>query len=375
MKKKVLICTTLAITVKSFLLPSIQLLQAMGCEVHVACNGQDPDVVASADACFSIPFQRTPFSMQNVEACRALKELFAGNHYAMAHFHTPVASSFGRMAARQARKKAGMRVLYTAHGFHFYHGAKPANWLCYYPVEKLLAHVTDCLITINTEDYDRARRKLHAGECRMVHGVGVDAARFAPLLQSEKKRRREQLGYASETFLMIYPAEFNKNKNQQLLLHALAQLQAAGKKPRLLLAGVGEMQQECKALAARLGVEHQVEFLGFRRDLDQLLPLCDLAVASSMREGLPVNLMEAMLCGLPVVASDNRGHRELITQGETGCLVACDDVCGMSRCIREYMLDEKLRLLHGQNALARMKERYTLDHVGQELSELYSKYL
>ncbi|XJZ26736.1 glycosyltransferase [Bacillota bacterium Lsc_1132] len=219
------------------------------------------------------------------------------------------------MAARQARKQ-GTKVLYTAHGFHFFNGAPFVNWLVYYPIEKILSAVTDCLITINHEDFQLAQRhRFKAEQIKHVHGVGVNTERFHPIDREHKLRLRTTYGYQEQDFLMIYAAEFNQNKNQQLLLKALAKIKDQIPQAKLLLAGNGPLLLDCKQLAAQLGIDQKVEFLGQRQDVEQLLKISDLAVASSLREGLPVNIMEAMACGLPVVASDNRGHRELVEEG------------------------------------------------------------
>ena len=373
MKRKVLICTTLTMTVRLFLLDSIRLLQKMGCEVHVASNGEEQEVLECADKFYQIPFQRNPLSYKNLKASRILKKILQENDYVFVHFHTPVASFYGRVMSRKARVH-GTKVLYTAHGFHFYKGAKPINWLCYYPVEKLLAGRTDCLITINNEDYRRAGQWKNNASLVMQHGVGVDSDKYFLLDEAQKKLRRQELGFNQNEFIIIYAAEFNHNKNQQMLIRALAQI-TADKPVRLLLAGAGELMEPCRVLAQKLCVADRVDFLGYRWDLDRILPACDLAVASSLREGLPVNLMEAMLCGLPVVASDNRGHRELVEQGETGYIVGCDDTRAMSMAITKYSNDEPLRQKHGARAVERIKQLYTLEKVNAELTELYTRYL
>src|SRR5690606_8208009 len=138
-----------------------------------------------------------------------------------------------------------------------------------------------------------------------VHGVGVDTDRYQAISQAEKLERRASFRYSPDDYLMIYAAEFNRNKNQSPLIKAMAELKAKIPHAKLLLAGEGPWLDHCRRLAEQLHVSSHVHFLGYRNDMDQLLPICDVAVASSRREGLPVNMLEAMACGLPVVAASN----------------------------------------------------------------------
>src|SRR5665647_3590526 len=164
---------------------------------------------------FDIPSQRSPCKLNNIRAYHQLKSIIDENKYEIIHCHTPMGGVLARLAARAARKQ-GTKVIYTAHGFHFCKGAPIINWLVYYPLEKILSRLTDCLITINEEDYALAvKQRLKAKRIERVHGVGVDTERFKPMGESHKSESRINIGYKSDDFLMFYAAEFNKNKNQQ----------------------------------------------------------------------------------------------------------------------------------------------------------------
>jgi glycosyltransferase EpsD len=279
-----------------------------------------------------------------------------------------------RLAAREARKQ-GTKVIYTAHGFHFCKGAPLLNWLVYFPIEKILSHYTDCLITINEEDYALAvKHRLRAKRIEHIHGVGVDTERFQPLNETQKRDVRLKLGYNPKDFLMFYAAEFNKNKNQQLLIQALALLQDEVPHAKLLLAGDGPFKESCRELATRLDVMGMVDFLGFRNDIPLLLPLCDVAVASSLREGLPVNIIEAMACGLPIVVSRNRGHSELIEDMVNGYVVTNQDFQRFAMRLYELNSSRDLRKKIGAENINRVK-KYSLAQVGTELTGIYMNYL
>lgn len=344
-----------------------------GWDVHVAANGQLE--LPFVDQKVDIPIQRSPLSSKNISAYQQLKALIDNNHYHIIHCHTPMGGVLARLASRDARR-SGTKVIYTAHGFHFFKGAPLKNWFFYYPIEKRLAHYTDCLITINQEDYQLARtRGFKAGHIEHVHGVGVDTSHFHPINDEEKLDLRKSFGYQPNDFLMFYAAEFNQNKNQQLLIRALALIINDVPHAKLLLAGAGKLQKECQELVNELNISQQVDFLGYRDNIKPYLQMSDLAVGSSLREGLPVNIMEAMACGLPVVANDNRGHRELIGDGETGHLESNQSIENFAEKLKEVALDKERRKWLGLAGQSRIKNYYSVDRVLVELSDIYKLYM
>ena len=155
MSRKVLfVATVLRMHVLVFHLPYMRWFQEQGYEVHLCCANDTPDPhpqVPHCDRWVELPFSRSPFSAGNREVFRRLRQLIDAEDYALIHCNTPVGGLLGRLAARAARKR-GTRVVYTAHGFHFFTGAPLKNWLLYYPAERLLSRWTDLLITINGED-------------------------------------------------------------------------------------------------------------------------------------------------------------------------------------------------------------------------------
>ncbi|WP_090998165.1 glycosyltransferase family 4 protein [Bacillus sp. 491mf] len=372
MSKKVLFCATVDYHFKAFHLPYMKWFTEQGWEVHVAASGNmDLPYVHKK---YDIPIQRSPFRLQNFEAYKKLSSIINNNKYSIIHCHTPMGGVLARLAAKKARKQ-GTKVIYTAHGFHFCKGAPLINWLAYYPIERGLASYTDCLITINSEDYNLAVKHRFKAKCiEHVHGIGVDIEQFKLVEDEYKQDLKIKFGYKPDDFLMFYAAEFNKNKNQQFLIQSLALLKNEVPNAKLLLAGNGPLMDECKQLAVHLGVAEMVHFIGYRTDIASLLSMCDLAVASSLREGLPVNIMEAMACGLPVVATDNRGHRELIIDTTNGYLVTPGEVelfaSRILECIHSRTLREKIKIEN----VNRVK-KYSVDEVGTELNNIYTQYM
>ncbi|HDR8099918.1 glycosyltransferase family 4 protein [Bacillus paranthracis] len=371
--KKVLFCATVDYHFKAFHLPYLKWFADQGWEVHVAANGDIhlPYVTQK----YNIPLQRSPLSIQNIRAYKELQSIIHRNKYNIVHCHTPMGGAITRLATRKARRK-GTTVIYTAHGFHFCKGASFINWLLYYPIERSLATVTDCLITINQEDYNLAvKHHFQAKDIKLLHGVGIDIERFIPVTEAEKRELKQQLGYNPQDFFMFYAAEFNKNKNQSFLIRVVAQLKSKMPRAKLLLAGEGPLVEECKKLATQLGVSSMVHFLGYRNDIASLLQMCDLAVASSYREGLPVNIMEAMACGLPVVATDNRGHRELIIHNTNGWIIERDDIKTMSERIHFISKNTKLQAQFGQCGRTIIASKYSVNEVLKEKREIYTPYM
>ncbi|MFC5406782.1 glycosyltransferase family 4 protein [Cohnella soli] len=371
MPGKVLFCATVDYHFRAFHLPTLRKFKEAGWDVHIAARGQLE--LPYVDRKFDIPFSRSPFSLDNVSAYRQVKALMDKHEYNLVHCHTPMGGVVARLAARNIRR-SGAKVLYTAHGFHFYKGAPLQNWLLYYPIEKWLARHTDCLITINDEDFAlAAERKLRAGQLAHVHGIGIDASRFKPLEPAEKSALRRQLGYRDDELLLFYAAEFNVNKNHRVLIEAMAMLKDRAPAAKMLFAGKGGLEQECRKLAEQLGVASRIDFLGYRDDIPRIVPACDIVVSGSLREGLPVNIMEAMACGLPVVASRNRGHNELVEHNVSGFLLDPLDAAGFAARLEELASSERLRFQMKKENLRRI-DRYTLHRVQAELTDIYMPY-
>lgn len=369
MSNKILFCATVDVHFKAFHLPYMEWFRQHNWEVHTAANGvMDLPFVHKK---YNIPIQRSPFHRDNIKAYYTLKSIIEENDYDLIHCHTPLGGVLARLAARKARKK-GTKVIYTAHGFHFCQGTPLMNWIIYYPIEKGLSHFTDCLITINEEDFALAvRNKFNAKRIERVHGVGVNTETYKPASVLGWMEFRQQYGFETEDFLLFYAAEFNRNKNHQLLIRALAHMQDEAPTTKLLLAGDGPLLEECRELALQLGVESMVHFLGYRNDIAQIMPMCDVAVSSSLREGLPVNIMEAMACGLPIVATHNRGHKELIEDRVNGFIIKPGDIHLFARRLLELERSRELRLEMGRDNVKRVL-KYSLTEVGQELRDIYS---
>lgn len=371
---KILFVATVRSHIGQFHMPFIRELKAHGVEVHAAFKDNSADKpgldLSAIDKTFEVPFERRPLRPNNIKAYRELKKIIDGNGYDAVHCHTPMGAVITRLAAKSARKK-GTKVIYTAHGFHFFKGASMKNWMLFYPVEKYLSKYTDCLITINSEDCELAhKKKFRAGKIYKVHGVGVELDKFKAVDADEKARLRAEYGYDGDTFIMIYPADLSVRKNQPMLFDALQKIAEKNKNVKLLLPGQPIRLEEYKRMISERGIADNVEFLGYRRDINNLVGLSDLSVASSFQEGLPINLIEAMAMGNAIVATDVRGNNDAVEDGVNGYLVPVGDSDLMAEKILELMNDrEKLRTF-GENGLDMVKD-FSTENVNREMLTIY----
>ena len=324
---------SVASMIDQFNMPNIALLQKLGYEVDVACNFIEGNTCSDERVaelkqklqdmhvhCYQIDFARNIKHMgQNMKALWQVEALMKQNTYEFCHCHSPIGGVVARIAGHRTRTK----VIYTAHGFHFYQGAPVMNWLVYYPVEKMLSRWTDVLITINHEDYKLAKKKFKMKKLTYVPGIGIDTQRES-LSQKEKEEKRKELGIPQDAFLITNAAEFTPNKNQKTVIEAIEQLH----NPNIyfVMCGIGEKKAELEQYVKEHGLEEHIRFVGFRNDLHEILQTSDCFVLSSFREGLSVALMEAMAEGLPVVCGRIRGNVDLVKNGFGGLLLAPEDI-------------------------------------------------
>lgn len=359
--KKVLFVATVTRHINAFHIPYLKWFKEQGYEVHVASNGNEK--IEYCDKHFNLPFARFPLKVNNIKTYKELKKIINDNNYKIIHCHTPVGGVLTRLAARNIRKN-GTKVIYTAHGFHFYKGAPLINWLIFYPIENRLAKFTDCLITINKEDYELAKKKFkRLKRIEYLHGVGIDEKKFKNniLKPKEKEELRNSLGLKKEDFVLIYPAEISDRKNQKMLIKAISLIQPKiREKIKIMLPGKDSKNGEYQKLSQRLGVEKQFLFLGFRTDIAQLMQISDLAVSTSKQEGLPVNLIEAMCMGLPIIATDCRGNRDLIKD-----TIKINDSNELANKIKKFALSKEKRIyVYDIN-------QYFIENIIQKMERIY----
>ena len=373
MKKVLFVATVVKTHIMEFHIPYLKMFQDMGWETAVAARNDYEDPadchIPHCDRYYDIAFERLPWKKANIKAYRELKAIIDREHFDIIHCHTPMGAMIARLAARHARKR-GTKVIYTAHGFHFFKGAPLMNWLMFYPVEWLLAPLTDVLVTINKEDYAFAKKKIRAKRIVYVPGVGVDTAKFHAGTVDRGEKRRE-LGLTEEDFLILTVAEMTKNKNHSTVLKALALLknEPGYETMHYLICGRGAQRDALEAEAQQLGIWEHVRFLGYRHDVPELCRCSDIFAFMSFREGMPVALMEAMSSGLPAVCSKIRGNTDLIEDGVDG-LFAENTPEGVAAAILKLYHDPALREKLGR-AAAQTVSRFDAKEVQQKMKEIY----
>lgn len=368
---RILFVATIDEHIRHFHYPFLEWFKKNDYEVHVASNGEE-DLV-HVDKKYNILFERTPFKKNNFKAYIQLKKLIQANDYKLVHCHTPIGGVIARLASISARKK-GLKVIYTAHGFHFFKGAPKKNWFIYYPVEKLLSRFTDVLITINKEDYELAKKKkFKACKIELVHGVGIDLKKFQPQNNHIKLDLRKKHGYSDQDLILIYVGELSYRKHQDTLIKMVVALKEDIPSLKLLLVGKGICYDEYFSLINSLKLNNFVHLLGYRKEVHELMVLSDIAVSSSRQEGLAVNIMEAMAVGLPLVVSDCRGNRDLIENGINGFIVN-DDPSLFRTFILKLANDKNLMRKFSAENLKFVK-KISSERIISVMSKIYKKEL
>lgn len=409
--KRVLFVTTISGFLPQFEKNDVKLLKQMGCQIHYASNFTNPiyafdktELEKNGVALHQIDIEKSPAKInKNIKAIKQLIKIIDENDIDIVHCHNPMGGVAARIAARAGKRKP--KVIYTAHGFHFYKGAPIMNWLLFYTAERFLARYTDIIVTINREDYIRAKkfRLKKNGEVYLIHSVGVDKEKFAPRPELRETKRAE-LGIPADAFHIVTAAELNENKNQKAVIEAVAALTNKAKTDAnayntnyagnadyvsntncidktnkthniyYTICGKGPNEDKLRELIKAYGLENNVSLLGYRTDMDEILQTADVFAFPSIREGLGVAAIEALMCNVPLIAADNRGTREYASDGNNGIVCRYDAV-------DEF--EEAIELLYGNTAYRkRMADRcresvkkFTIEEVEKTMTKVYTRAL
>lgn len=337
------------------------------CEVHYA--SAEEEKIKDVDKSFKIDFCRSPFNLPaQIKSYCQLKKLINAENYSLIHTHTPAGSVITRLAARKTRKKNGTKVIYTCHGFQFYEGGPALDWILWFPVEKFMSRFCDLIVTINSEDYALARKYLTKAKVKQINGVGVDTTKFKPrLTKRQKTNLRKKLKLSDNDFIVSYVAEFISRKNHRMLLTAARTLIKDYPDIHILFIGEGVLQERIEYLARSLHIEKNIHFLGYRKDIPDLLEISDLYVSTSKSEGLGFSVLEACLMNCPVVMTDNRGHSE-ITNSQAKYLVGTDDLDTLAdKIILAYRGAIKYKL--------KFPEKFALKQSLEKMRKIYQQYI
>lgn len=379
--KKALILTTTSGFLSQFELNNVKLLQECGYQIHYATNFgvpvyevKDQTLRDMGVILHHISIEKSPFKFKkNIWALRELIRIIDREEIEVVHCHNPNGGVLGRLAAALSRRKP--YVIYTAHGFHFFRGASVINWMFYYPVEKALARLSDVIITINQEDYSRAETFHYKkdGGAQIIPGVGVDMNVFHPKTEQEKVQAAELrrcFGIPEDAFHIVSAGELNKNKNHRVVIEALAGLSRDD--IYYSICGEGPYRQELEKLIKKLGLSDRVFLRGYRNDMPLIWHTADLSIFPSYREGMGMAALEAMASGVPLIAADNRGTREYLTDHENGLVCHADSPEEFADAILTMYQDHMLRTRFADNGRMSAR-RFTIQKTESRMREIYQR--
>lgn len=373
--KRVLFVTTISGFLPQFEKNDVKILQEKGCKIHYASNFQNPiytfdeaELKKNEVTLHQIDIQKSPAKIRkNIKAIKQLIKVIDENAIDIVHCHNPMGGVAARIAAGISSRKPC--VVYTAHGFHFYKGASIINWLLFYTAERTLAHLTDIIVTINREDYKRAQKfKLKKnGHVFLIHSVGVDKNKFTPKEEIKKKKRAE-LGIPENAFHIVTAAELNENKNQKVVIEAISKI--AKEDIYYSICGKGPNQENLNSLIQSYGLDKRVKLLGYRTDMDEILQTADVFAFPSIREGLGVAAVEALMCNVPLIAADNRGTKEYVQDGTNGIVCSYDDSDEFREAIELLYKDADYRKLLAGRCRESVK-KFTVEEVEKTMMQVY----
>lgn len=370
--KKILVTST-DLMMLQFLAPHVQNLKEQGYDVEIACSevgGRfiEAQNILGAEKSYKIRLHRSPFKLSNLKGLKDLKKIINDGEYDLVWTNEPVMSVMTRLASKKARKK-GTKVLYMAHGFHFFKGAPKINWLIYYPIEKIMAKHADVIVNVNKEDFARAKT-FKVKDVKYIHGIGINTERLKSA--SERKDLREELGVDKNCTILLSVGELNDNKNQETALRAFAKVN--DENLHYVLCGKGKNLEFLKALAIKLGVDKRTHFLGYRKDVVDICFQSNIYIMPSKREGLGIACLEAMYCGLPLITSNVGGLVDIVINGVSGYTHSCYDVDGFAKSIQLLKNDESMRKSMGENNKNAMKP-FCLDNTKKEVVKIIEELI
>lgn len=374
--KKVLFVASLYGFLESFEINNMKILQKEGYEVHCIANDYDkvrgiyfrtPNLDSIGVIKHIINFARAPLSKENLLTLFELEKFIDHEGFDLIDCHTPIGGVIARLAARKLRNQNKLKVIYTAHGFHFYKGAPLKNWVLFYPIEKWLSRYTDVLITINKEDYNRAKNKFHANLVNYIPSVGIKPETFQ-LKDFQRDVKREQMGVGENGFLLLSIGELADRKNHEIIIKAICKLK--NKKIFYFIAGEGKLRERYQKLIGDYNLSENIKLLGRRDDIPELCNIADVIVQPSRREGFGIASIEGMAAGLPLICSYVNGIKDYAKHMENAICCRNDNLDDFVNAIDLLYKDKQLRKRLGINAQKTI-ECFDIEIIKRKMLETY----
>ena len=363
-----------------FLLPHVKYLASNNYHIDVACSSADEykgegyqkiirDQLPKNSKYFHISSERSPYSSGNIKGYRQLREIIKDNDYDLVWTNEPVMGVITRLAASKFRKN-GLKVLYLAHGYHFFKGAPTLNWI-YYPAEKFCSYLTDLMVMINLEDFEFTKRHFSGNQVRHIDGIGFDVSKYDNVSVDVVEKRKD-LGVGSDDILVLSAGELMTRKNHEVMIEAIA----LANDPRIkyVICGIGDRLEFLKDLTNKLGISDSVSFIGLRYDIPELLKVADIFAHPSKREGLGIAPLEAMASGLPIVTSNIQGIKDYSVNGLTGFSLDPSDSEGFSIAICKLVADAGLRKKMGEHNMQAVR-KWSIENSTSQVERIIHDFL
>ena len=349
--------------------PYLKYFKDMGYEVHTASN--EDKLLDNVSKSYKLSIKRTPYSFMNIKAIFELRKIIKREGYDIIHTHTPMGAVVTRIALLFARKR-NTKIIYTAHGFHFFKGCPKINYLLYFPIEKILSRYTDMIITINKEDYDFAKKHFKS-DIRYIDGIGFNADKFKNRLdKKDRDSLRRYIGISNKDYVISYISEISKRKRQEYLLKVISKMNITNEK--FLFIGDDSKGNRVKRLIKKYNLMDIVKIIGFNDNVSDYLDISDMVISVSKQEGLPLNIMEAMYKEKPIVVTDCRGNRDLIKHMENGMVVALNDYAGLIDAINYLKTNSKEVKRMGNNN-RKIVDKYSIKSILPVMEKIYKELM
>ncbi len=325
---------------------------------------------------WEVQWSRNPLDPRNLLAApQVIRDLVTREGYNLVHVHTPVAAFVTRFALKDLRDRLGVKVIYTAHGFHFYAGGNSLKNTAFINLEKWGGKWTDYLVTINHEDKQAAERYqlLATDRIRYMPGIGVDLKYYnrQAVADADVAAVRQELNLGEHTQLLLSVAEFTARKHHVDAIAAFAKL--GREDVHLAFAGTGPLMDKMQALATELGVAARIHFLGKRSDIPVLMKTASANILVSEQEGLPRCILESLALGTPTIGTKIRGTQDLLAGG-CGLLVDVGDSDGLAAAMAE-ILDRPEDAANMSKLGSERISTYDLDAIVRLHEDLYAEAL
>jgi len=371
---KILQVTTTDATIYSFLIPHLQMLKNNNYKVSVACKPTifKKEIENAGLKIYPISFSRKPHSLLNIKAFFQILKLLKKEKYQIVHTHTPVASFITRIAAQIARIPI---VIYTVHGFHFHKYGNPFTNIIYYLLEKFAGQFMNAIITINQKDYETAKRMFKNKKIFKLPGVGINTKKYQLLRNDWKQNVRKNLNINWNEKVIGIVAEFNPGKRHVDLIKAAKIVIKKYPQTKFIFVGDGPLKNHSKKLIEKLNISQNFIFTGYKKDILKILSIFNIFVLPSLREGLPRSIMEAMLMEIPAVATNIRGCREEVVNGETGLLIPIKNPDALADAIIKILSNPKMAKKMGEAGKKRVIEKFDEKMVLKKELKIYQELI